>query len=109
MIGRISTKSDFGRLRDTGERLRSGPISVLAVPSADEQRPRVAFAIGRDVGPAVRRNLLRRRLRAILTELDASDDLPSGLYLLRCQSTSAHLSYPALRRHVRQLFERDPV
>ena len=109
MIGRISTRSDFGRLRETGERKRSGPISVLVDLSADEQGPRVAYAIGRDVGSAVRRNLLRRRLRAILTELDASDDVPPGLYLLRCQSTSAHLSYQELRRHVRRLFVREPA
>jgi ribonuclease P protein component len=39
--------------------------------------PRVAFAIGRACGPAVQRNRVRRRLRALLHDRE----LPPGLYL----------------------------
>ena len=42
----------------------------------------VAFAFGRAFGPAVHRNRIRRRLRAILTELDDEQTLPPGLLLI---------------------------
>ncbi len=47
-----------------GSRHRSGPLSVVAHRQADAFG--VGFKIGRRVGNAVRRNHLRRRLRAIL-------------------------------------------
>ena len=44
--------------------------------------PQVALAIGRAAGPAVRRNRVRRQLRAHLAELDRAGRLPGGLYLV---------------------------
>jgi ribonuclease P protein component len=41
----------------------------------------VAFTFGRAFGPAVSRNRVRRRLRAILRELDRRDPLPPGSLL----------------------------
>ena len=43
--------------------------------------PRVAFALGRALGPAVARNRLRRRLRALLGAMT----IPGGLYLVGAQ------------------------
>ena len=45
-------------------------MTVAYVPGGD--RVRVAYAIGRPVGPAVVRNRVRRRLRAAVREIDAS-------------------------------------
>ena len=54
--------------------------------------PQVAFAIGRAVGPAVTRNRLRRRLRAIL----ASMDVPNGLYLFGGRPSMSELTFADL-------------
>jgi ribonuclease P protein component len=54
-------------------------VSFVARPSWD--RREVAYAIDRKVGTAVQRNLLRRRLRAIVAE--RADQLPTGAYLVR--------------------------
>jgi ribonuclease P protein component len=61
------------------------------VPSPDAT-PRIAFAIGRRVGPAVARNRLRRQLRAIFAEANPAP----GAYLVSVTpaSTGARQSLP---------------
>lgn len=48
----------------------------------------MAWALGRAIGPAVVRNRLRRRLRALLNEAP----LPPGFYLIGAQPTAAQRS-----------------
>ncbi len=59
-----------------------------------------AFAIGRPVGPAVARNRIRRRLRALLDEMDPRP-LP-GKYLIKCGVGAAELTYDELNDHLRR-------
>ena len=89
MIGSVRTRDDFERLRREGRRVRIEPFwcSHLSDPSANP--PRVAFAISRAVGNAVIRNRLRRRLRAIVADLD----IPPGVYLIGCRPTATELSF----------------
>ena len=54
-------------------------VTWLPEPDA-EAPPRVAFAVGRRVGPAVARNRLRRQLRALTADL--APELASGAYLV---------------------------
>ena len=68
-------------------------MTVSWVPGSASEPPRVAFAIGRKVGGAVVRNRLRRRLRAIATELD----LAPGAYLISAAPAAATLPYRELR------------
>ena len=60
---------------------------------------RVAFAINRAVGTAVTRNRLRRRLRALLSELDLDD----GLYLIGCSPAASELTFAQLRTTLESL------
>jgi ribonuclease P protein component len=56
---------------------------------------RVGFVVSRTVGPAVTRNLVKRRLRQIARERLGS--LPgSALLVVRALPASAETSYPAL-------------
>ena len=48
----------------------------------------MAYALGRAIGPAVVRNRLRRRLRAVL----ATVELPPGWYLIGAQPIAAQRS-----------------
>jgi len=59
----------------------------------------VAFAIGRAVGPAVTRNLVRRRLRMLL----AASELPAGWYLIGARPAAAARTYRELAADLEHL------
>jgi ribonuclease P protein component len=64
----------------------------------------VAYAIGRAVGPAVTRNLLRRRLRALVAA--RSHDLPAGLFLIGAAPAAAARSFGDLQVDLDRLIAR---
>jgi ribonuclease P protein component len=66
--------------------------------------PQVAFAIGRAVGPAVTRNLIRRRLRSLLSA--CSPPLPAGLYLFGVVPDAARRSFTELSADMTKLVTR---
>jgi ribonuclease P protein component len=73
-------------------------VTVTYVPGSDAHPPRVAYAVGRAVGGAVVRNRLRRRLRAVMTEL--GPHLRSGTYLVGAAPEAANVPFGALREMV---------
>ncbi len=58
----------------------------------------MAFSIGRALGSAPTRNRLRRRLRAILHELEPS--LRPGVLMIGAQPTAIELTFDQLRGEV---------
>jgi ribonuclease P protein component len=62
---------------------------VTWLPGPPGTPPRVAYAVGRSVGPAVTRNRLRRRLRAVVAGL--AGELAPGAYLLVAAPEAAAL------------------
>ncbi len=79
LTGRIRDRATFAALAAVPRR-RRGPLSLRFTPGGDEAR--VAYAIGRNAGGAVRRNRIRRRLRAVVAELDRAGALAPGAYLI---------------------------
>jgi len=63
LIWRIRDRATFEALAGARRR-RRGPISMTFLPGDPSIPPRVAYAVGKRVGPAVVRNRVRRRLRA---------------------------------------------
>lgn len=84
-------------------RLRRGPLSLRYLPDAD--RPRVAYAVSRSAGSAVRRNRIRRRLRAAIHELEAAGALPPGAYLVGAGPEALTMPFTELRRRLQALIE----
>lgn len=78
LIWRVRDRATFEALA-RARRYRRGPLSVRFVPGEPETPVRVAFALGRNVGSAVRRNRARRRLRAAIER--HRDELAPGAYL----------------------------
>lgn len=76
---------------------------LIAARNADPDHTRVAYAIGRQVGTAVRRNRLRRRLREIMRRMDADDRLPFSSYLLVCRADSVNLQSSDLQDLVERM------
>lgn len=82
-LWRIGDRATFEALRRTRIRSRQGPVGLAYVaPPPDDGRVRVAYSVGRATGPAVRRNRIRRRLRAVMSSLAAAGRVAPGTYLL---------------------------
>ena len=97
----LRRERDFGRLRARGRRTASANLTFFrgdAAPSDD--RPLVGITVSKSVGKAVVRNLLRRRLAAIVHEL-----LPEHArmrLLVVARPSAAALSFAGLREEVRR-------
>ena len=99
LIGRISDRATFDALRRAGRRARRGPVTVVYAP--DPVDVRVAYSVGKRLGPAVQRNRVRRRLRAALREVDTeSGGLPPGAYLVMAAPPASAASYAELKRAI---------
>lgn len=86
------------------QRLAGG--SGLEEPARGARR---AYAIGKRVGPAVRRNRIRRRLDAQLTELDRRSALPPGDYVISARAAAADVSVERLRSQLALAVDRVTV
>ena len=73
-------------------------MTVTWVAGDPAQPPRVAFAIGRKAGGAVVRNRIRRRLRAIVREVEPL--LHPGAYLVGVTAEASSMSYGELKATV---------
>jgi ribonuclease P protein component len=78
-------------------------VSVTFVAGVSPDPPRVGFAVGRQVGGAVERNRLRRRLRAITAEM--ASQLEPGAYLIGAAPEAAALSYGDLKAIVAEALQ----
>ena len=102
-IGPVRSRETFADLRRSSSRGRSGPVSVSFVDRPGWDRPQVAYAVNRKVGNAVQRNLLRRRMRAIVSEEAAG--LPVGAYVVRSRPDGPMLEFNELRVAMSQALE----
>ena len=87
------------RERASFERVASGNVvtcpyySVRYVLDVSLPAPKVAFATSTSMGAAPARNLVRRRLRAIIRNLEP----PAGIYLVRVRDQAVTASFAELR------------
>lgn len=109
MIARVRQRHTFQRLSREGARIRRSTLWCTWCPQPDspsEATPAVAFAIGRAVGPAVTRNRLRRRLRAILVELDVTNSLPPVIMMIGATPAATKLTFDQLRSEMGELINK---
>jgi ribonuclease P protein component len=103
--GRVHTRRQFALFASPTGRGQSGPLRVSFVAHSDQSLSvDVAYAISRRVGNAVLRNQFRRRLRALVDDLEPQPQ--PGLYLIRCGFETGNLSYDELQHHFRQAMGR---
>jgi ribonuclease P protein component len=102
LIWRIRDRATFEALA-RARRHRRGPISVRFVPGDPTEPPRVAFALGRNVGSAVRRNRARRRLRSAIAA--HAGELAAGAYLFGGGPDVVTVPYPILEHAVVELLD----
>jgi ribonuclease P protein component len=104
LIHRIRGRDDFRRLARDGTRIRRPVLWCIWCPDPTTSTTSVAFALGRALGPAVTRNRLRRRLRAILKESESS--LPGGQLLIGANPSVVELTFDQLRAELKELLAR---
>jgi ribonuclease P protein component len=102
LIWRVRDRATFEALA-RARRTRRGPLSLRYLPGDDTLPPRVAFALGRNVGSAVQRNRARRRLRSAIAG-NALRVAP-GAYLFGGGPDVVTVSYEVLERSVRELLD----
>jgi ribonuclease P protein component len=94
LIWRVRDRASFRALA-SGRRCRRGALTVTCAAVAPSGPPRVAFSVGRAVGPAVRRNRLRRQLRAAVRE-NAAHLTGGCAYLVSAAPKATEYSYADL-------------
>lgn len=113
---RLRRTADIGRVRQEGQRWPH-PLVVLFVDtqSSEVASPsRFAFAVGRHIGRATRRNRVKRRLREIVRRC-ATRDAPEAQIapgydcLFVARSGAATANYAELEGAVLQLLTRSGV
>lgn len=88
---RLRDGATFSEVVRRGTRA-GGPLLVLHLHPGDGRPPRVGLVVSRAVGPAVTRNLVKRRLRHLMR--DRLPSLPTGSALVvRALPPAASASY----------------
>jgi ribonuclease P protein component len=107
LIWRVGDRATFQALR-SARRARRGLLTVAWAEDGVAGPPRVAFTVGRRVGPAVARNRVRRRLR----ELARRSELPGGAWMVSASAGASSVPFSVLARWwdgaVASLVERRP-
>jgi ribonuclease P protein component len=105
LIGPIRDRRTFQALRAQGIRVRSGALAATHLAEEGAPGTRVAFAITKRVGGAVTRNRLRRRLRAVIVELDRTGaaTVPTGALLVAAGPEAVDRGTEELRNDVQRL------
>ena len=101
LIWRIRDRATFDALAGSRRR-RRGPISMTFLPGDPAVPPRVAYAVGKRVGPAVVRNRVRRRLRAV-TLAHRGELRAGGAYLFGAGPAAASAPYAEIDAAMAQL------
>ena len=100
MIHRVRTAGDFARTVRSGARSGRRNVVLYASRTSGSDPSRVGFIVGKGVGNAVARNLVRRRLRHASAEWVVTH--PRGFdVVVRALPAAADADWPVLREDFR--------
>ena len=101
---RLRKNSQFQHVYRTGKSADARELALGYLPSG---RQLVGFSVGKKVGNAVKRNLVKRRLRAAFRE--EMPQLKKGLYIVAARSGAAEADYQTLRRSLRYVLKKQQL
>ena len=103
---RLRAEADFARVRSRGRTWRDRLLTLIVLPNEQEHN-RFGFVVSKRVGNAVTRNLVKRRLREIMRQLDRAERLDAGHdYLIIVRPTVATVPFATLSESVEGLLGR---
>jgi ribonuclease P protein component len=103
LIWRIRGRRAFQTLARSGRTTRTETLWCTFLNDPAAVPLRVAFAVGRSVGPATRRNRLRRQLRAIVASIAPDVGLDHGWLLIGATPTIDKHTFESLRNETTAL------
>ena len=92
-LERLKRSADFAHVMRSARRRSHHRLLQLAATESGRDATRVGFSVSRRVGNAVRRNRVRRRLRAIVRQLPIADGFD---IVIVAQPLSAEATYDEL-------------
>ncbi|HEY8596936.1 MAG TPA: ribonuclease P protein component [Thermomicrobiales bacterium] len=103
---RLRAEADFAHVRSQGRSWRDRLFTLIILPN-DQPHNRYGFVVSKRVGNAVTRNLVKRRLREILRDLDSTGRVHAGYdCLLIVRPVVAEVPFAALSGSVEALLGR---
>jgi len=93
-------RDGFERVRGGGRSARGPHVAVRLLVSGEDLPVRLGMAVGKPIGCAAQRNLVRRRLRSIVRE--ASVPLHGTMVVIRAFPGVTDVAFDDLRSSVRQ-------
>lgn len=103
MIWRIHGRRAFDTIARTGRVSRTKSLWCRYVNDPSAVPLRVGFSVGRSYGRATERNLLRRRLRAIVNDASPACGLTGGMLLIGARPSARELTFDLLREETERL------
>jgi len=99
---RLRNTTDFKRVRATGKAY-THPFFVLLVAEGESNHSRFGISVQRKFGSAVERNLVKRRVRSIVTPwMDGNERVWDGILIIKNQA--GHAEYNQLQEALASLF-----
>jgi ribonuclease P protein component len=95
LIHRVRGRDAFQRLAHDATRIRRPAVWCHWCPDPSTNHLALAFSISRAIGPAVTRNRLRRRIRAVMRQLEP--EMPGGMLLIGARPGIVELTFAQLQ------------
>ena len=101
---RLKKRKEFGYIYKNGACVHSKYLTLLYTPSK-LKRVRVGFSVSKKIGKAYLRNLVKRRLRAVVRE-NISHLAPKTNYIFVARAGIDALDYVALTKEINILLKK---
>lgn len=102
---RLKKKKEFAYIYRHGTTFASKYFVVCVLPTKLEQ-PKIGFVVSKKVGKAHTRNLVKRRLRAIVREILPRMDQKHN-YIITSKAEAQELEYQALKQQVEYILTKN--